>query len=1010
MKRPIVLCCLVLLASGAFAQVGTGSIEGKASDKEGFPLPGAFVYVSSPALLGIQVFITSDTGLFHFRALPPGRYKIAVEMPGFKTIILPDVQVRLGQTVTFDLTLEMSPVEEEVTLRTASPLVDFRAVGSGVSLDANLLAHVPLPRNLAGVVRAAPGVVAEEGWTEPWLLLGGSTVRSSLYALDGGVLNDPVTMAVPPDLDFDVMDEVEISSAARPVASGGPDGGYVRVVAKSGGNAPSGSLSVHHTSDRLAKDLWAGEPGPAAVFEKKLWDASFSLGGPFLTDRAWYFGNARILYNTRPTAFEDWTDPQGLLHEDYAWTNREVSAFFKTSVSIAGARFSGLVSYWNRFQPVADPAPAWNLTRQGTRVLDNASGLLAAANLIYALDQRTEVAFNLAYVQKTTPVLVRGGADASPRYIALDSGHVWGSGGVSEWTDRKRFQATVGLTRFLEGAMGGNHELKAGGEYEQLNSDTTSWKGNPLVMSYLDGSPYVYGQALSPKTGATVGKGLVAFYLAGSQQGSLAFKNEYRRFGAYLQDTWAVAGRLTFLLGVRFDHSDARMPAFSRSQSGSEVAVKVGEDLVKPVAGLNPYSVGTFSAWNGQVNWNTFSPRLGVTLDVLGNGRTAFKAGWSRRPELLTLGYASALDPIQAGSILHFEWYDENMNGLVEKTDSFAATAEDYRLYAPALFRKRIDPDLAPPRTEEWTVGVDQDVLPNFSVGVHLVSRTKTNIVRNVLHDPATGADWYAADPAKGWWVPFSTTVPAAGPYPATPVTVYFRSAEAPALFERLANVPELKRRYRAVEMTFQKRMSRGWQVLGSVVLSEATGTAGQGAAASDTGFTLTAFSPNALVNVPDDARLDMDRPVVAKLMGTARLPWGFTMSFLFVHASGAPWARTVTVVPPAAWAEAHGVAGPYAQVYLERPGDRRYTSVENLDLRIEKDLRLKGFARLSLYADVLNALSARASILNENDGGFWHPEAENDAAGVRIFDPSYLSSIARTGVRVIKFGLSLRF
>jgi len=175
MKRLILLCCLVFIVSQASAQVGAGSIEGKASDKEGFPLPGAFVYVSSPALLGIQVFITSDTGLFHFRALPPGRYKIAVEMPGFKTITISDVQVRLGQTVTFDLTLEMSPVEEEVALALASPLIDFRSVGNGLALDASLLAHVPLPRNLAGVIQAAPGVVAEEAFGEPWLSLGGPT-------------------------------------------------------------------------------------------------------------------------------------------------------------------------------------------------------------------------------------------------------------------------------------------------------------------------------------------------------------------------------------------------------------------------------------------------------------------------------------------------------------------------------------------------------------------------------------------------------------------------------------------------------------------------------------------------------------------------------------------------------------------------------------------------------------------------------------------------------------------
>jgi hypothetical protein len=1009
--------CLVLLggvlclASLALAQLGTGAIEGKVADKEGFALPGAFIYASSPALLGNLVYITSDTGLFHFRALPPGRYRISIEMPGFKTITIKDIQIRLGQTVTFDLAMETSAVEEEVTLPLISPQVDFRSVGSSVTLEANLLAHLPLPRTLAGVVQAAPGVVAEASIDEPRLALGGSSVRSSLYALDGAVLNDPVTMTVPPDLNFDVMDEVEVATTARPVADGDSDGGFIRVIAKSGSNSSSGSLAVYHTSEGLAKSLWPTSPDQTSStgFDKKLWDGSFSLGAPVLSDRGWYFLNARMLYNTRPTSFQSWTDPQGQSYGPYDWNNREVMTFFKTSVSFMGFRFSGLFSFWDRYQAVADPAPAWNLTRDGTRVLDDATGYVAAGLMNYALTQTTQVDLNVSFTELRTPLYDRGTTDANPRYLDAGTGYIWGSGGVNEWIGRKRFQGGAQLTHFQERALGGNHELRLGGEYEQLNGETSSWKGDNLVLTYLNGSPYFYGQAVSPTSGNTVGKGLVSFYLAPSTRGALDVRNDYRRLGAFVQDSWTIAGRLTFQLGLRFDHSDVRMPAFARGQAGNAVAIAIGDDLIKPAAGVNPYAADTVMGWNNQVNWNAFSPRLGVSLDVLGNGRIALKAGYARIPELLTLFYASAANPFQGDRLHSFEWYDENMNGLVETTDSFVLTPDDYRIYDPDYMTKRINPGLKPPLTEEWTFGIEQDVLADLSVALNFVSRTKSNIIGNVLYDPDSNRDWYAVDPGRGWWVPFTTIVPGNDVYDKTPVTVYFRSATAPTLFERLTNVPELRRTYRAVELTLQKRMSHGWQFLGSITFSRATGTAGLSAAA-DSGFTLAALNPNALVNLTDDARLDLDRPLVAKLMGTARLPLGFDLGVLFIHSSGAPWARSVTVVPPADWAEAHGVVSPYAQVYLERPGARRYPATETLDLRIEKELPLKGFGRLGLYVDVLNLLSAKYSLLNGNDGGFWYPDAENSATGTRLADPSYNTFIERTGARIVKLSLSLRF
>ena len=70
-RTMVALFIILALASTAFADRQTGSLKGRITDKPGYPLPGAFIYVSSPALLGIQNYITADTGNYGFLHAAP---------------------------------------------------------------------------------------------------------------------------------------------------------------------------------------------------------------------------------------------------------------------------------------------------------------------------------------------------------------------------------------------------------------------------------------------------------------------------------------------------------------------------------------------------------------------------------------------------------------------------------------------------------------------------------------------------------------------------------------------------------------------------------------------------------------------------------------------------------------------------------------------------------------------------------------------------------------------------
>jgi hypothetical protein len=125
---------------------------------------------------------------------------------------------------------------------------------------------------------------------------------------------------------------------------------------------------------------------------------------------------------------------------------------------------------------------------------------------------------------------------------------------------------------------------------------------------------------------------------------------------------------------------------------------------------------------------------------------------------------------------------------------------------------------------------------------------------------------------------------------------------------------------------------------------------------------------------------------------------------------SGAPWARSVTIIPPSSWGQAEDAFIEPVKVYLETPGSRRKTPYNNLDLRIEKEFRLGSSGRLGVYIDIQNVLGTKYDFTFQNDGGFWFPEAESSSQGVRDLSLNYKKLTLLSSARVFRLGLRLRF
>ena len=209
---------------------------------------------------------------------------------------------------------------------------------------------------------------------------------------------------------------------------------------------------------------------------------------------------------------------------------------------------------------------------------------------------------------------------------------------------------------------------------------------------------------------------------------------------------------------------------------------------------------------------------------------------------------------------------------------------------------------------------------------------------------------------------------------------------------------------YHGVEFSFNKRMSNGWQLGGSVMLTSHKGNMyiTRGAQQSRSAFT----NPNYYVNRYGD--LPYSRPLTIKLFGTFTLPYRFLVSFFYVHTDGAPWGRTVTVAPPAAWAKANNARTWSYSIQVEPPGSSRDQASENVDLRVEKELSFGKYGTLGVFVDVFNVFGQYQIITSKDPGGTWKPVDANTTAGT--YSPGWTGLTGHSGQRVFKFSIRYRF
>jgi outer membrane receptor protein involved in Fe transport len=888
----------------ALAQRTTGTLFGVVRDSSGAVLPGTTVSVTGANIVGAQTAVTNEEGLYRVLNLPPGEYSVAYSLAGFKTVNRKAVRVGLGQQVEENASLEVSQIQEEVTVVAESPVVDTTSNEVGTNFDRDFVENAPLRRlSFFDLVAAAPGSLqaGDNGFNAQRTMAYGSSYDENAFQLDGVDITETYFSEALAEPNTDAIEEVEILSLGAPAEYGNASGAVYNIVTRQGTNEFHGDVNFFYQSDGLTSSntedirlpdedqtFYDACPTDATqrcpFFRDTFKDFSAQIGGPIVKDKLWFFASYGI---QRDYFAEAGTDTSSRLAQ-----RRKKSDRYMGKLNWQINQNHKVIANFHYDKREDDygigitQAPTEAFTRRGKTPTPGVAytGVLSERTVV---DVRYSGFYGRVEGGPTDP----GQQRDLDRFYDFDTGLT--SGGWYYWyvTDpTKRQTVTAKVTHQADDFLASSHDFRFGVQY----SDAVA-KGlygyNDFVYTYTYyGTKYGYGYDRQP----------------------FSYSGNARNFGVFFDDNIRVSDRFSLNVGLRFD----RNKAFAAEQ---EEVDEFG----------NP--TGTQFPQQDLFTWTHWSPRVGFNWKLTGDGRTVLKGFYGRYHRAVATGeYANVIGP-SIKPTFSGTGYDFSTGEFTELT------------FFEGNTNLGVDPDYEAPRTDQFTATLERDI--GKGVGAHLSYSYKR------AKDYATWSD------ITGQYV----RVPITDDFGDNPTgrtidVLQLTSNPADRQF-RITNGDTTGSTVHAATLTLLKRMTGNWQMNASVTWLRGTGQVTEsvsGVGISQRGglqFRDFGKNPNDFVNTDGRLRLDVTWSAKAQLL--YKLPWDMLISANVAHRNGA-WslrrarvAADITNVPEG------------TTILLQKRGENpRLDDVTQVDMRFQKDFRFGKDVRLGVFVDALNLLN----------------------------------------------------
>lgn len=821
----VIAALWVMFAGSAYAQVSTtGTIQVVVEDKDGGRLPGVTVTAEAADSVTKRTAVTDTTGTASLEALAPSsQYKITTSLSGFADQVRENVLVRSGQTVSLNVTLQIAGLTESVQVTAASPIVDVRSATAGQDIPLQLTESLPTGRSYQSYLQIVPGVMPDSqtpgasgnpasrsgmNWKDVQTTdnLGIST--DNYYYFEGINVTDPVAGTFGANLNTEIIQEQKVITGGIPAEYVGASGLISTVVTKSGTNRYSGSANYFFQNDNL---VGANKHNPDNSFSSV--DTAFTIGGPFMKNKAWGFGSWRYLKDTRDVNAQDThqllrtvdtIQKQGFAKATFAPTQNDTASvmFLNDPFRRTGSTDPSVVNSRDR----ARDQGGNNYSATYSRIW---GGVLVDAAVNKHDAEITDISVNrtarntIAYQRQTTRTLADeqlGGfgqdfPETRPTLQAKGSAqYVWKNNRFKagyEWAqhkdvrdllylpenDRSQYTSIAPLYGPVTAASISNSTLWSTRQFNVANA--SDFNGLIARINTLPNRAQFYSlydtDGNGTITSAELGNALVFSSTAGNPNSAVNYyritetatgkqDQQVRGNGLYLQDEFEVK-RLTLNLGVRAEHWEH-------------------------------FSTTGFSIF--AFDW-TLAPRLSAAYDITGDGRHKASAYWGRyydpiRMDMTNFAGTTSGSTREEQVFINNQWVTYRVRGFSAIPDG---------LFAPKT---------KTPYTDELQLMYESDLGRNMSVSAAYYNRR----TRDIFEDFDPGI--YTVPSAYGGNVNAPNSLFLGWEY------FGFDPNNPPAANFFLSTLKGGERNCNGLELVFRKRYSDNWQGLVSYSYLDARG------------------------------------------------------------------------------------------------------------------------------------------------------------------------------------------